>query len=144
MNSAISCAFNVNTCCYFCHLIDSNIRSRHAKFIAAKDYIFTPVVNRSFEPQAGDSMILLDSTEISREHTWWVVRGLPPIFPFHQPYERGLAVRRLFRVTPSREGTIHLQRTIPSLGFEPRPYGTAVSVTNHSTGWAAMLIYDTY
>ncbi|GFX29219.1 hypothetical protein TNCV_3217531 [Trichonephila clavipes] len=29
---------------------------------------------------------------------------------------------------------------MPSPGFEPRPYGTAVSVTNHYTGWAALQI----
>ncbi|GFY34191.1 hypothetical protein TNCV_2504941 [Trichonephila clavipes] len=37
--------------------------------------------------------------------------------------------------TPCREGTIHLQTSMSSPGFEPRPYGTAVSVTNHYTGW---------
>ncbi|GFW24182.1 hypothetical protein TNCV_1847411 [Trichonephila clavipes] len=31
-------------------------------------------------------------------------------------------------------GTTHLQISMPSLGFEPRPNGTAVSVTNHRTG----------
>ncbi|GFY35592.1 hypothetical protein TNCV_196921 [Trichonephila clavipes] len=35
------------------------------------------------------------------------------------------------------KGTIHLQTSIPLPRFEPRPYGTAVSVTNHYTGWAA-------
>ncbi|GFS55549.1 hypothetical protein TNCV_1627701 [Trichonephila clavipes] len=49
---------------------------------------------------------------------------------------RGLETQRLFRVPPRREGTIHLQTSIPSSGFEPRPYGTAVSVINHETGWA--------
>ncbi|GFX55437.1 hypothetical protein TNCV_267251 [Trichonephila clavipes] len=39
-----------------------------------------------------------------------------------------------------REGTIHLQTTMPSLGFEPRPYGTVVSVTNHHTGWERCFI----
>ncbi|GFY36732.1 hypothetical protein TNCV_2566941 [Trichonephila clavipes] len=28
---------------------------------------------------------------------------------------------------------------MPSSGFEPRSYGTAVSVTNHYTGWVALL-----
>ncbi|GFU24009.1 hypothetical protein TNCV_3332221 [Trichonephila clavipes] len=49
---------------------------------------------------------------------------------------RGLAARRLFRVPPCREGTIHLQTSPSSLGFEPSPYGTAVSVANHYTGRA--------
>ncbi|GFS61656.1 hypothetical protein TNCV_4313031 [Trichonephila clavipes] len=32
-----------------------------------------------------------------------------------------------------RESTIHLQTSMHSLGFEPRSYGTVVSVTNHYT-----------
>ncbi|GFX99129.1 hypothetical protein TNCV_2493101 [Trichonephila clavipes] len=35
-----------------------------------------------------------------------------------------------------REDTIQLQTTMSSPGFEPRPYGTAVSVANQCTGWA--------
>ncbi|GFV03312.1 putative DD41D transposase [Trichonephila clavipes] len=35
------------------------------------------------------------------------------------------------------EDTIHLQISMSSPGFEPRPNGKAVSVTNHRTGWAA-------
>ncbi|GFU17248.1 hypothetical protein TNCV_1854701 [Trichonephila clavipes] len=46
----------------------------------------------------------------------------------------GLAARQLFRV-PLRKGTLHLQTFMYSPGLEPRPYGTAVSVTNHYTGW---------
>ncbi|GFU33152.1 hypothetical protein TNCV_4156691 [Trichonephila clavipes] len=51
-------------------------------------------------------------------------------------HTRGLAVRRLFRVPPCRKGTIHLQTSMSSPGFEPSSYGTAVSVANHYTGWA--------
>ncbi|GFX11208.1 hypothetical protein TNCV_4424671 [Trichonephila clavipes] len=47
---------------------------------------------------------------------------------------RGLKARRLFRVPPCRKGTIHLQTSMSSLGFEPSPYGKAVSVANHCTG----------
>ncbi|GFY36493.1 hypothetical protein TNCV_26991 [Trichonephila clavipes] len=32
--------------------------------------------------------------------------------------------------------TIHLQTSMPSPGFEARPYGTAVSVANRYTEWA--------
>ncbi|GFY23223.1 uncharacterized protein TNCV_3764621 [Trichonephila clavipes] len=39
-------------------------------------------------------------------------------------------------VTPCLKGTIHLQTSISSPGFEPSPYGTAVSTANHCTGWA--------
>ncbi|GFU26086.1 hypothetical protein TNCV_5105441 [Trichonephila clavipes] len=49
---------------------------------------------------------------------------------------RGLAARRVFKVPPCREGTIHLQASMSPPGFEPRPNGTAVSVANHYTGWA--------
>ncbi|GFU03314.1 hypothetical protein TNCV_3338331 [Trichonephila clavipes] len=49
---------------------------------------------------------------------------------------RGLAARRLFKVPPCREGTIHLQTSMSSPRFEPSPNGTAVTVANHYTGWA--------
>ncbi|GFS55450.1 hypothetical protein TNCV_1627191 [Trichonephila clavipes] len=44
---------------------------------------------------------------------------------------RRLAARRLFRVPPCRAGTVHLQVSMSSPGFEPSPYGTAVSIANH-------------
>ncbi|GFT59560.1 DEP domain-containing protein 1A [Trichonephila clavipes] len=47
---------------------------------------------------------------------------------------RGFAARRLFKMPPCRAGTMHLQTPMPSPGFEPMPYGTAVNVTNHCTG----------
>ncbi|GFX79104.1 hypothetical protein TNCV_3913891 [Trichonephila clavipes] len=46
-----------------------------------------PVVSRSFEHHTGDSTVFLVSTLILRENTLGVVRGIPPIFPFHQPQE---------------------------------------------------------
>ncbi|GFT23509.1 CCHC-type domain-containing protein [Trichonephila clavipes] len=49
---------------------------------------------------------------------------------------RGLAAQRLFRIPQFRKGTTHLKASISSPGFEPRPYGTAVSFANHYTGWA--------
>ncbi|GFW58094.1 hypothetical protein TNCV_2742401 [Trichonephila clavipes] len=49
-------------------------------------------------------------------------------------YTRGLAVRRLLSVPPSRKDTIYLQTSLSSPGFEPSPYGIAVSVANHYTG----------
>ncbi|GFU49788.1 hypothetical protein TNCV_2930561 [Trichonephila clavipes] len=52
---------------------------------------------------------------------------------------RGLAAHWLFRVPPCHEG-IHLQISMPSTGFKPRPYGIAVNVTNHYTGWVASAI----
>ncbi|GFT09881.1 uncharacterized protein TNCV_416431 [Trichonephila clavipes] len=41
---------------------------------------------------------------------------------------RGLAARRLFKSSPCRKGTIHLQTSMPSPGFEPSPYGTTNSI----------------
>ncbi|GFT32717.1 hypothetical protein TNCV_2641331 [Trichonephila clavipes] len=43
----------------------------------------------------------------------------PPLFPSTN-LTRGLADRRLFRLPPCREGTIHLQTSVPSARFEPR------------------------
>ncbi|GFW94684.1 hypothetical protein TNCV_4247241 [Trichonephila clavipes] len=48
---------------------------------------------------------------------------------------RALAARRLFRVPPCREGTIHLQTYMFSPVLEPRPNGTEVSASNRYTGW---------
>ncbi|GFW31806.1 hypothetical protein TNCV_5039761 [Trichonephila clavipes] len=52
---------------------------------------------------------------------------------------RRLAAQWLFRVPPCHEGTIHLQTSMSSPGFEPSPYCTAVNVTNHCTGWVTTL-----
>ncbi|GFT76386.1 hypothetical protein TNCV_3857811 [Trichonephila clavipes] len=41
-------------------------------------------------------------------------------------------------VPPSREGTIHLQTSMPSPGFEP--CGTADSFAKHNTGWPNLRI----
>ncbi|GFU79412.1 hypothetical protein TNCV_871831 [Trichonephila clavipes] len=42
---------------------------------------------------------------------------------------RELASRRLFRVPQAA------QTSMPSPGFKPRPYCTAINVTNHYTDW---------
>ncbi|GFT91281.1 hypothetical protein TNCV_2168691 [Trichonephila clavipes] len=52
---------------------------------------------------------------------------------------RELVARRLFRVPTCHKGTFQLQTPMSSPGFEPRPYGTAISITNQYTGWAARL-----
>ncbi|GFW82725.1 hypothetical protein TNCV_3492961 [Trichonephila clavipes] len=39
-------------------------------------------------------------------------------------HTREHAARRLFRVAPCHKGTIHLQTSMSSPGFEPSPYGT--------------------
>ncbi|GFV49674.1 hypothetical protein TNCV_1959821 [Trichonephila clavipes] len=48
-----------------------------------------------------------------------------------------LRLSSCLRVPPCRKGTIHLQTSMPSAGFELGSYGTAVSVTNHYIGWVA-------
>ncbi|GFX38655.1 hypothetical protein TNCV_3476451 [Trichonephila clavipes] len=42
---------------------------------------------------------------------------------------RELSAQRIFRVPPCHTSSIHLQIPMPSPGFEPKLYGTAVSVT---------------
>ncbi|GFT85402.1 transposable element Tcb2 transposase [Trichonephila clavipes] len=83
--------------------------NRPRKFIAASGYIFTPAVSLSFEHHAGDSTIFLGSILT------------PPTPSTH--LTRGLAARRLFPVPRRR-----LQTPMPSPGFKPRPYGTAVQI----------------
>ncbi|GFY25519.1 hypothetical protein TNCV_2486391 [Trichonephila clavipes] len=51
---------------------------------------------------------------------------------------RGLAARRIFKVHPCRKGAKLLQTSVPSRGFELRPYGTTVSVSNHCIRWVAI------
>ncbi|GFX36021.1 hypothetical protein TNCV_4215431 [Trichonephila clavipes] len=57
------------------------------------------------------------------------------LFSLSTSHTRGHAARRLFRVSPCRKGTIHLQISMSSPGFEPFHYGTAVSVANHYNDW---------
>ncbi|GFV18406.1 hypothetical protein TNCV_2868621 [Trichonephila clavipes] len=45
-----------------------------------------------------------------------------------------LAARRLVRVPPCRQGVKHFQQFMPSPGYEPEPYGTAVSLTTIPDG----------
>ncbi|GFV39900.1 hypothetical protein TNCV_1850371 [Trichonephila clavipes] len=90
------------------------------------------------EHHADDSTIWLSSTLILRESTLgW--SGASHLSSSSTNLTRGLRARRLFRVHPCREGTVHLQASMPSPGFEHRPYFNAVSVTNPYAGWAAPL-----
>ncbi|GFX61573.1 hypothetical protein TNCV_2745481 [Trichonephila clavipes] len=89
-----------------------------------------PVVSRSLEYHTGDSTILLVPTSIFEGKHLSGGQGPSP----STNLTRGHAARQLFRVPPCRKGTIHLQTSMPSPGFEPSPYGTAVSITNYYTG----------
>ncbi|GFS73101.1 hypothetical protein TNCV_686791 [Trichonephila clavipes] len=117
--------------CFFCHLIVSDRGPRNSSRQWAR---CTPVVNRSIEHHTGDSTIYLGSNPILRDPGG--VSGASHLSSPSINLTRGLATRWLFRVLPCRKGTLHLRTSLPSPGFEHRPYGTAVSVTNHYTGWA--------
>ncbi|GFV85289.1 hypothetical protein TNCV_929191 [Trichonephila clavipes] len=67
----------------------------------------TSVVSHSLEHHVGDSTFRLVSTPILRDNTLGTVRGLSPP---STNLTRGLAARRLFRVLPCHEGSIHLQK----------------------------------
>ncbi|GFY21859.1 hypothetical protein TNCV_3295031 [Trichonephila clavipes] len=79
-----------------------------------KELDCTPAVSCSLEHHASDN-------------TFWLVTNLnfesggerPPTSLLPN-LTRRLASRRLFRVSPCREGTIHLQKSMISPGFEPR------------------------
>ncbi|GFU69837.1 hypothetical protein TNCV_112561 [Trichonephila clavipes] len=80
---------------------------------------------------------LIDSAPffLKKENTLWVVKGILPLFPFHPSHERTCGSTAIWS-TPCCEDTLHLQISVPSPRFEPRLYGTAVSIANHYTGWA--------
>ncbi|GFW97850.1 hypothetical protein TNCV_1426131 [Trichonephila clavipes] len=86
----------------------------------------------NFEHHAGGSTILLGFIPILRENTVGG-QGHPTSLPL-PPTSREVT-RRLFRVPPCLKGTIYLQTSMPSPGFELRPYGTAVP--NLYTRWEA-------
>ncbi|GFV43408.1 transposable element Tc1 transposase [Trichonephila clavipes] len=67
-----------------------------------------------------------------------MVRGLPTLFPFHQPHERTCGSTAIYS-TPYPEGTIHLQTSMSSPGFELRLYGTGKSTAE--THW---FLIETY
>ncbi|GFW88612.1 hypothetical protein TNCV_828811 [Trichonephila clavipes] len=95
----------------------------------------TPVVMRSLEHQADDSTIYLDSTPILRENT--LGEGPPTSLPLPPTLREDLRVDGCLKYPhAAREGTIHLQKSMSSSGFEPSSNGTAVSIVNHYTGWA--------
>ncbi|GFY14348.1 hypothetical protein TNCV_1021131 [Trichonephila clavipes] len=65
----------------------------------------------------------------------------PPNFlPFHQPPERTCSSMAI-QSTPCHKGSINLQTSMLSPGFESRPYETAVSVTNYYIRWSAKYMY---
>ncbi|GFW63766.1 hypothetical protein TNCV_3743741 [Trichonephila clavipes] len=59
--------------------------------------------------------------------------GPPTSLPFPPTTREDLWLYGYLESTPCRKGTIHLQTSMSSPGFEPSPSGTAVSVANHYT-----------
>ncbi|GFS97106.1 hypothetical protein TNCV_184561 [Trichonephila clavipes] len=82
----------------------------------------TPVVTLSFVQHSSVSTSWDGSTQVLRENTLRLDRGL------HYFPSTILLARGLFRVTLRRKSTIHLQTPMPSPGFELRSYG---SIANH-------------
>ncbi|GFT59299.1 hypothetical protein TNCV_3892291 [Trichonephila clavipes] len=92
---------------------------------------------KSLDAVQPEDRIMLGFTPILREETLGVVRGFLPLFPSTNLTRRHSA-RRLFKVPPCREDTVHLQTSMSSPGFEPRPNSTAVRIANHYTGWVTV------
>ncbi|GFX72629.1 hypothetical protein TNCV_4062251 [Trichonephila clavipes] len=90
------------------------------------------IISLRFKHHAEYSTVLLDATPILRKNTLGVVRGLESLIPFTN-LMIGHTAGRLFRVSHAGKGTIHLQASMSSAGFEPRSYNTTVSVTSHYT-----------
>ncbi|GFV48103.1 hypothetical protein TNCV_3027861 [Trichonephila clavipes] len=125
---------------YFCIVVVTNatcltMSDRGPRNSSWQRATCTHVVIRSFEHHPGDSLFWLCPTPILRENTLWMARGASHLYSPSIYLTRGLVARRLFRVPPCRKGTLHLQTSMSSSVLEPSPYGTAVSVANHYTGW---------
>ncbi|GFY25733.1 uncharacterized protein TNCV_3060641 [Trichonephila clavipes] len=91
----------------------------------------------------------LGFSTILRENTLEVIRDSHLSFPSTN-LTRGLTDRWLFRIPPCREGTTHLQTSMPSPGFQPRSYGTAElwfqqdGATCHTARATIDLLKDTF
>ncbi|GFV35630.1 hypothetical protein TNCV_5016451 [Trichonephila clavipes] len=68
-------------------------------------------------------------------------QGLPPLFPFPQPHKRAASSTAILEYPYAVKALFYLKTSLPPPGFEPRPYGTAVSVANHYTGWVVCNSY---
>ncbi|GFS88661.1 hypothetical protein TNCV_1462531 [Trichonephila clavipes] len=75
---------------------------------------------RSSEHQAGDNTFWFGSTPYLRQNTLQGVVRTSFLSSPSTSLTRGPTARRIFRVSPCREGTIHLQTPMPTPEFEPR------------------------
>ncbi|GFS90788.1 hypothetical protein TNCV_1003781 [Trichonephila clavipes] len=64
-----------------------------------------------------------------------VIRGDPTSLSRPSTSREDLRLSTAGLSTTCRKGTIHLQTYMSSPGFQPRPYGRAVSVVDHYTRW---------
>ncbi|GFS85926.1 hypothetical protein TNCV_1219241 [Trichonephila clavipes] len=76
----------------------------------------TSVVTRSFKHHTGDSTIFGSVPPQFRGRTPWSWSEAS------QPHER--TIGSTAKVPPCNEDNLHLQTSMSSPGFEPRPYGT--------------------
>ncbi|GFV80276.1 hypothetical protein TNCV_4956791 [Trichonephila clavipes] len=97
--------------------------------------LFLNTVCLGFEHHVGDSAILLGSTPILRENTLgW--SGSSHLSPPCTNLTRGLTPRLLFRVPLCCDGTIHLQLSMSSPGYEPGPTAQqSMSLTTTPDEW---------
>ncbi|GFX50665.1 hypothetical protein TNCV_2722511 [Trichonephila clavipes] len=63
-----------------------------------------------------------------RGRVLWEWSGVSHLFSSSTNLTRGLAARQLFKIPFCRNGTIHLQTSKPSPGFETRLRGITVNV----------------
>ncbi|GFU52965.1 hypothetical protein TNCV_1142571 [Trichonephila clavipes] len=68
-------------------------------------------------------------------------QGPPTSLPLPPTTREDLRLDGYLEYPPAAKGTIHLQTSMSSPGFEPSPYGTTVSIANHSTGWETCFLY---
>ncbi|GFX54167.1 hypothetical protein TNCV_2338031 [Trichonephila clavipes] len=99
----------------------------------AKGYIVSLSLGVALSTMSVTEIFWLVSIPILRENTLGLVRSSHLSCPSTN-LMRGFAARRPFRVPPHHEDNIHLQTSMPCMEFEPRSYGTAVSVANDYTG----------
>ncbi|GFV52935.1 ATP-dependent DNA helicase [Trichonephila clavipes] len=66
-----------------------------------------------------------------RGRTLWGGQSPPTSLPLPPASREDLRLDGYLEYPPCREGSIHLQTSMSSPGFEPSPYGAAVSVANH-------------
>ncbi|GFX60042.1 hypothetical protein TNCV_4557231 [Trichonephila clavipes] len=94
-------------------------------------------IRRMDWPVRSPDLFCIDHARDAGEHSGGG-QGLPTSIPLLPTSREDLRLDGYLEYYKYRADTIHSQKSISSPGFEPSPYGTAVSVANHSTGWATI------